>query len=176
MKKSMLVSIVVLLSLMVYCTDPERKKATLANSTAVENNIRTASETYLKAWADKDTAMIEAIALPNMVRNVNGKIISNKPSELAETLKYLNTAIPDFKVSAHEMAIFGTKSYINWTCTGTLTGMLGNVPPTGKKISAEGFSILTFDDRGKLVNESAYYDLLGVLQEWGFTLTPPVME
>lgn len=176
MKKSILLSIVVFLPLMVCCVGPERKKTDVADATTTENRLKTASETYLRAWSEKDTVLIDAMALPNMVRNVNGKIVSNNPSGLAETLKYLNTAIPDFKVSAREITIFGNKSYISWTCTGTLTGMLGTVPPTGKKSSTEGFSILTFDNRGKLVSESAYYDLLGILQEWGFTVTPPVMK
>jgi len=176
MKKSTLLSITAFLFLMVYCVDPERKKTDVANATATESRLKTASETYLKAWSDRDTVLIDAMALPNMVRNVNGKIVSNNPSGLTETLKYLNTAIPDFEVSAHEIAVLGNKSYINWTCTGTLTGMLGTIPPTGKKSTTEGFSILTFDNQGKLMNESAYYDLLGILQEWGFTVTPPVME
>ncbi len=176
MKKSILLSIVISSLLLVYCVDPGRKKNTVAHAMTSEKWLKTASETYLRAWSDKDTALIEAMALPNMVRNVNGKIVSNNPSGLVVTLKYFNTAIPDFKVVAREITVIENKSYINWTCTGTLTGMLGDTPPTGKKSITEGFSILTFDDRGKLVNESAYYDLLGVLQEWGFTLTPPVME
>ncbi len=176
MKKSILLSIVISSLLLVYCVDPERKKNAVTHAITNEKQLKTASENYLSAWSNKDTALIEAMALPNMVRNVNGKIVSKNPSGLAETLRYLNTAIPDFEVGAREITVFGNKSYISWTCTGTLTGMLGDTPPTGKKSITEGFSILTFDDRGKLMNESAYYDLLGVLQEWGFTVTPPVME
>lgn len=176
MKKSILLSIVISVLLLVYCVNPERKKNTVAHDMTSEKWLKTASETYARAWSDTDTALIEAMALPNLVRKVNGKIVSHNPSELAKTLKYLNTAIPDFKVVTHEITIVGKKSYINWTCTGTLMGMLGETPPTGKKSTTEGFSILTFDERGKLVNESAYYDLLGVMQEWGFTVIPPVME
>lgn len=176
MKKSILLSLVVFLLLSVYCIDPERKKVADSDVMVTEQRLKMASKNYLKAWSDMDTTLIQRIAIRNMVRNVNGKIVSSSPTGLAETLEFWHTAIPDFKVSAREIIVVGNRTYINWTCTGTLTGMLGVTPPTGKKSITEGFSVLTFDDQGKLVLESAYYDLMGAMKDWGYTVVAPVME
>lgn len=176
MKNSVLLSMLALLLLLVYCIDPGRKKEVAVNAMTTQQQLKTASENYLKAWSDIDTTLMQTIAIRNMVRNVNGKIVSSNPAGLAETLKFWHTAIPDFKVSPREIIVVGNRTYTNWTCTGTHTGMLGNTPPTGKKSVIEGFSILTFDHQGKLVHESAYYDLLGVMEDWGYTMVAPVME
>ncbi|WP_373516948.1 ester cyclase [Pricia sp.] len=176
MKKSALLFIVVFALLSVYCMDPERKNTDVVHAMDKEKELKTASENYLRAWSDWDTTLMETTVIRNMVRNVNGEIASSNPSGLAEALQFWHTAIPDFKVVPREIIVVGNRTYTNWTCTGTHTGMFGHTPPTGKKSSTEGFSILTFDDRGKLVHESAYYDLLGVMQDWGYTVTAPVME
>ncbi len=176
MKKSVLLSILALLLLLVYCIDPGRKKEVAINTMTTQQQLKTASENYLKVWSDMDTTLIQTIAIRNMVRNVNGKIVSSNPSGLKKSLEYWHTAIPDFKVSPREIIVVGNRTYTNWTCTGTHTGMLGDTPPTGKKSVIEGFSILTFDDQGKLVHENAYYDLLGVMKDWGYTIASPVMD
>ncbi len=176
MKKSVLLFTVIVVLLSVHCKNPERKNETNFNTMTAEQQLKKASKDYLKAWSEKDTVLIQTIAIRNMVRNVNGNIISSNPSGLTETMKFWHTAIPDFKVVEREIIVVANRTYTNWTCTGTNTGMLGDKPPTGKKINTEGFSILTFDDQRKLVHESAYYDLLGMMQDWGYTMVPPVME
>ncbi len=176
MRKSILFSAVVFLLLSVYCINPKKHKTDGDNDLNTEQRLKTASKEYLKSWSDKDTAAIQALSVSNMERNVNGKIVSNNPSGLRESLKFWHTAIPDFKTMASEIMIKDNRAYISWTCTGTHTGKLGEVPPTGKKSITEGFSILTFDERGKIVRENAYYDLLGAMQEWGYTVVAPVME
>ncbi len=172
MNKSVLLSVMVLLLLMVYCIDPGQKKLIYI----AEQQLKDASENYLKAWSDKDSTLILELSTPDFERIINGKIVSNSPAGLVKSLGFWHTAIPDFKLSIREITAKGNRTYISWTCTGTHTGMLDNVPPTGKKSTTEGFSVLTFNDEGEIEHESAYYDQLGVMQEWGFTLAAPVME
>lgn len=176
MKKSVLLSVVVFLLLSVYCVNPGRKESVAVNAITTEKKLKTATENYLKAWSDKDTIMIQAMSVPNLERIINGKIVSSDLSGLRESLKFWHTAIPDFKIGTREIIVKGNRTYTSWTCTGIHTGMLGDTPPTGKKSITEGFSILTFDDNGKLVHESAYYDLLGLMEDWGYTMVAPVME
>lgn len=176
MKKSVLLFILALSLSLVNCIDPGPKKERAVNLMTTEQQLKKASENYLKVWSDMDTTLMQTIAIRNMVRNVNGKIVSSNPAGLAENLKFWHTAIPDFKVSPREIIVVANRTYTNWTSTGTHTGMLGETPPTGKKSVIEGFSILTFDDQGKLVHESAYYDLLGVMKDWGYSMAAPVMD
>lgn len=176
MKNSILLSIVALLLLLVYCIDPGQQKTGANHGMAKEQKLKLASENYLKAWSTKDSTLINAMSVPDLERNVNGKIASNEPSGLRESLKFWHTAMPDFKISALEIVVKGNRSYTRWSFTGTHTGMLGDTPPTGKKTTVEGFSILTFDEGGTIIRENTYYDLLGVMRKWGFTVVAPVME
>lgn len=176
MKKSVFLFILALPLSLVNCRDSGRENERAVNLVTTEQQLKTASENYLKVWSDMDTTLMQTIAIRNMVRNVNGKIVSSNPAGLAENMIFWHTAIPDVKFSPREVIVVGNRTYTNWTCTGTHTGMLGETPPTGKKSEIEGFSILTFDKQGKLVHENAYYDQLGVMEDWGYTMVAPVME
>ena len=146
------------------------------NKIPLEEGLKQASRNYLKSWSDNDTSLLKEITIRNIVRNVNGEITSSNQKGLTSTMKFWHTALPDFKVVEKEIIIEGNRSYINWTSTGTNTGMFGEMTPTGKKSNTEGFSILTFDDSQQLIHENAYYDLLGVMQDWGYSMSPPNME
>jgi len=176
MKKSILLSVMAFLLLSVYCIDPGKNKEGTVNDMITAQQLKTASESYLKAWSDNDTTLLQTITIQNMVRNVNGDITSSNRSGLVETMSYWHTAIPDFKVVYREIIVVDNRSFINWSSTGTNTGMFGDTPPTGKKTTTEGFSVLTFDDAGQLIHENAYYNLLGVMTDWGHTVSPPIIE
>jgi len=176
MKKSNLFSVTVFLLLLVHCIDPGKKKPVKADAVTTEQRLKMASKNYLKAWSDQDSNLLQATAIRNTVRNVNGKIVSSNRTGLAETMEFWHTAMPDFKIVEREIIVVGNRTYTNWTFTGTNTGMLGDHPPTGKKSTTEGFSILTFDDQGKLVHETAYFDVMGTMEDWGYSMVAPIME
>lgn len=138
--------------------------------------IEESSENYLKAWSTLDTSLVKEIAIRNFVRNVNGEITSSDQNGLILKMIYWHTGLPDFKVVSNEIVIQGNRSFIHWTSTGTNTGMLGEMTPTGKKSETEGFSILTFDNIGQLIHENTFFNMLSVMEDWGYTLLPPHME
>jgi len=160
------------------CKDqkPEQAQNSLTAEMQMEETLKEASRNYLMAWSGNDTSLLKEITIRNIVRNVNGEITSSSHKELIKTIKFWHTALPDFKVVKKEIIVEGNRAYVNWTSTGTNTGMFGEMTPTGKKSKTEGFSILTFDDSGQLLHENAYYDLLGVMQDWGYSVSPPHME
>jgi hypothetical protein len=49
---------------------------------------------------------------------------------------------------------------------GTNTGMFGDNQPTGKTMETHGLTILSFNDKGKVTQEEAYYDQLSFLEPW----------
>jgi len=160
------------------CKDQKSEQAqnSITTEISMEETLKEASRNYLRAWSGNDTSLLKELAIRNVVRNVNGDITSSSYKELSRTIKFWHTALPDFKVVEKEIIIEGNRTYINWTSTGTNTGMFGEMTPTGKKSKTEGFSILTFDKAGQLIHENAYYDLLGVMQDWGYSVSPPHME
>ncbi|MDH5715337.1 MAG: ester cyclase, partial [Candidatus Aminicenantes bacterium] len=84
-------------------------------------------------------------------------------------------AFPDLHATIDEMIVKGDKMVVLWTITGTNTGPLGELLPTGKKVRFSGVAI----DRvvnGKVVEEWVFWNVLDILQQLGFTLTPPQVE
>lgn len=158
----------------------DKKDVAKPDSTMTEvqtmETLKKSSENYMKAWSGNDTLMLREIAIRNVVRNVNGEITSSDQNGLISLMNHWHTALPDFKVIPNEIIIQGNRSFINWTSSGTNTGMLGEMTPTGKKSETVGFSVLTFDDNGQLIHENAFFDMLGVMEDWGYTLLPPHME
>ena len=76
------------------------------------------------------------------------------------------TAFPDLHFTMEDQIVAGDKVAHRWHCTGTHTGPLGPVPPTGKKISIDGLII----DRlvnGKVAERWEQYDGTLMMQQLG---------
>lgn len=87
------------------------------------------------------------------------------------------TMLPDFHVTSEaEMIVKDDKIVSRWIAEGTNTGPLitpfGTFPSTGKKVRFYGASIIHVVD-GKIVEEWIYFNQASLLQQLGFTITPP---
>jgi len=95
---------------------------------------------------------------------------------LKEMITSLRTAFPDINVTNDEIIIMGDKTVTPWTMTGTNTGPLqaseGELPPTGKKIRLSGVTISLYVNE-KIVEEWSYWNVLDVVIQLGWTITPP---
>jgi steroid delta-isomerase-like uncharacterized protein len=78
----------------------------------------------------------------------------------------LRTAFPDVNVKLETMVADDDSIAIAYTLTGTQTGPLGAIAPTGKKIKIRGMQIAKFKD-GKMVERWGSSDELGMLQQLG---------
>jgi hypothetical protein len=56
--------------------------------------------------------------------------------------------------------------------TGSNTGPLEELPPTGKKAHVSGVYVFHIVE-GKITEEWTYFNLLSYYEQLGFTLTPP---
>ena len=87
------------------------------------------------------------------------------------------TGFPDFNVTPEgEIIAKADKIVLRWIAEGTQTGLLampsGELPPTGKKVKFFGVSITHIVD-GKIAEDWLYFNQASLLQQLGFTLTPP---
>ncbi len=82
------------------------------------------------------------------------------------------TAFPDFKVTMDEFFVKGDKMASRWTVTGTQTGPMRDLPPTGKKMQISGLSIYRIAN-GKFAEEWLHFNMLDFYQQLGFTVVPP---
>ena len=135
-----------------------------------------ATADYLSAWSTNDFNLMKSVTSSDLVRNANGETTSTNNTQIGETMKFWHTAIPDFNIAQGDIIVNGNKTYVNWTSTGTNTGMFGEAAPTGKSSTTPGFTVLTFNGAGKIIHEQAYYDLLTTINNWGYSVTPPKPE
>ncbi len=81
---------------------------------------------------------------------------------------------PDFKLTVEEIIIKGDIAVVRGTFSGTNTGELPTlgIPATGKQVTFKWCSV-SHRANGKTAEEWNYVDYLGLMQQLGFTLTPP---
>ncbi|MEW5702133.1 MAG: ester cyclase [Candidatus Zixiibacteriota bacterium] len=83
-----------------------------------------------------------------------------------------HAGFPDLKMTFEQVLVSGNDMIVRWTITGTQTGPLWGMPPTGKAVHFSGLAIDRIAN-GKIVEEWVYFNLLDLLQQLGFTLVPP---
>ncbi len=85
----------------------------------------------------------------------------------------VRTAFPDFHITIEgEIIIKADKIVSRWIAEGTHVGTFLGLPPTGKKVKFFGVNILHIVN-GKVVEEWLYFNQASLLQQLGFTFTPP---
>jgi steroid delta-isomerase-like uncharacterized protein len=92
-----------------------------------------------------------------------------------EKITNLRTRYPDFNCTVEELIVKDDRIVWRWIITGTNTGPIGDLPPTGKKIRIEGVGILRVVD-GKIVERLPYYNEANMLRQLGYTITPPEVQ
>ena len=81
------------------------------------------------------------------------------------------TAFPDAIVTIEDLVAEGDKVAGRVTFRGTHKGDMGDIPPTGNRITASGIFISRFDG-GKIVETWDSFDYLGFYQQLG-VIPPP---
>jgi len=91
---------------------------------------------------------------------------------LKAVYKGSHAGFPDFKIVFDTVLVSGDNIIDRWTITATHSGLLQGIPPTGKSVRFSGVAI----DRvvnGRIAEEWVYWNVLGLVQQLGFSLTPP---
>ena len=90
--------------------------------------------------------------------------------------KVMHATFSDLKITIDEFFVKDDKIYSYWTMTATNTGPLmtpmGEIPPTNKKVKISGMAVTHVVD-GKIIEDVAYFDMLDMMMQLGFTLVPP---
>jgi predicted ester cyclase len=81
------------------------------------------------------------------------------------------SAFPDSHVTFEELIASGDTIVGRWRATGTHTGELPGLPPTGKPINIGGITIYRFRE-GKVVEAWEHLDMLGMWQQLGVVTLP----
>lgn len=148
-----------------------------ANSTEKEEmNKNTVINFVSGIWNEKDLAQLDQFFSQEFKRRVNNVEIASNKEELTANIQVYLTGFPDLNLTIDDILPYRDQVIMNWTITGTNTGVFGEYPATGKKIKVSGLSRLSFDQAGKIHHEDIYYNELSLLQQLGYSLTPPALN
>ena len=138
-----------------------------------EEEAQTFTDRILRMWNEADLTIVDEVYAPEIVRHDCGVPEDIVGLENAKNhLGILFNAFPDLGLTVDDMIVAGNKMAQRWTMIGTNTGSMGDMPPTGKKVKISGISIAHFVN-GKVVEIWDFYNMLDMMSQLGFTLTPP---
>ena len=131
------------------------------------------ADNYVKAWNEDNLSLFDEVLSPECVRHhvgISEDIIGIEA--IKEYVTYMRTGFPDLNVTLDELILAEDHSIGKWTVTGTNTGPLGDLPPTGKKVKYYGIEVARIVD-GKTVESWIYYNQAALFIQLGYTITPP---
>ena len=138
----------------------------------IEKEMKVLAEKEINVWNGGPLSLFDEILSPEYVMHgVDSKDIIGIDA-YKENVTSTRTSFPDFNVSIDDLIITGDKVVMRWTITGTNTGPLGDLPPTGKKFKVSGVTIGHVVD-GKTREAWMFYNEVLSLSQLGFTITPP---
>jgi len=140
-----------------------------------EENNRIAHLFFSSAWnkGEFHDELISADAID--YSTVGGKKGGRGPESFRAVVNAFRSAMPDIHLNIEDEIAAGDKVVHRWTMTGTDTGGLFGMPPSGKHLTFTGMTIARMED-GKVVERWTNVDELGILQQLGIVPPPPAAQ
>ena len=124
-----------------------------------------------EAWNKGNTAVLNEVTAPHYVyRTPSGEF--KGPEGEAQAIKINRAAFRDLHLTIDEMVAEGDRLVARNTATGTFTGELMGIAPTGKRFTMTAAVFVRYVD-GKLVEAVSIFDQLSMFQQLGIK---PSME
>ncbi len=132
-------------------------------------HIKDLSSAYFNAWNAHDCAALSATFAADGLYSdpAVGELSGKNPEIFAE---HLWQAFPDLKFEIASYAeISTTKLVAEWVMTGTNTGSLNSLPPTGKTVRLKGVDVIVVADDG-IKSVTGYFDSKEVPKQLGLNV------
>lgn len=97
---------------------------------------------------------------------------ANGPESLKKIAGPFRVGFPDLEVTIEDQIAEGDKVVTRWSATGTNTGSLQGMPPTGKRVRVTGANVARLAG-GQIVESWFNFDMLTLLRQLGVVPTPP---
>jgi len=107
-----------------------------------EEEAKALVEKELEIWNEGNLALADELFAPDYV--LHEVDISEDRVGIDAYKEYVigtRTMFPDYNLTTEEIIVKDDKIVWRWTCTGTNTGPMGDIPPTGKKVRFSGVCI-----------------------------------
>jgi steroid delta-isomerase-like uncharacterized protein len=136
------------------------------------DQVQDITDKVLKIWNTEDFNAVDDLYATDYVRHHPTPSANVSFNDFRNTVTALHASFPDCAFTFHDTLVKDDKILIFASFTGTNTGSLEDLPPTGKKASVSGVYVFRIVE-GKIAEEWTYFNLLSYYEQLGFTLTPP---
>jgi steroid delta-isomerase-like uncharacterized protein len=113
----------------------------------------------------RNPALAKKFVSPDIVVHFGGQIFQGRDTYLSIVAANL-IAFPDLKWTVEDMRAEGDTVAVRYSMTGTHKGPFAGVEATGKAIRSESMTFYRLS-HGKIVEERAQLDMLGILRQMG---------
>lgn len=134
-------------------------------------DIAALAREYLECWNRRDwDGFRGAFAEDYTYTGGDGETQAGPDAGLAVGQMFA-TAFPDGKIEIRHVTVSGDTATVEFTGSGTHTGDLMGIPPTGKKMSLPACTVLVFRE-GKIQTEREYMDMMHLMVQLGLAPAP----
>lgn len=134
--------------------------------TSIEN-ANTVRKLIDEIWNRGQMAMADMIYTPDYIDHDPAATHTMRgPEAVKQNATMYRTAFPDLHLHIEDTISDGDKVVVRWTSTGTHTGDLQGIAPTGRSTSSTGITIARFVN-GQIAEEWANWDTLGLMRQLG---------
>ncbi|HEX6710703.1 MAG TPA: ester cyclase [Rubrobacter sp.] len=124
-------------------------------------------EGLLDAWNAHDTGRIESFYAAEYEGVDVGQAEPERgPQGISRSVDRYLRAFPDLSFVEEGLVVEGDRAVLVWTAHGTHGGKLMSIPPTWRKVSVRGVSVLTVENE-KITRGLYVWDVAGLLRTIG---------
>jgi steroid delta-isomerase-like uncharacterized protein len=132
---------------------------------------------WVDAFNKKDLKALMALYAENCVNAQPHLPVPLKgKAATAEDLGGFFKAFPDMEMKVLAIVASGDTAAMEWTITGTqtgaMTGPMGTIPATNKRVTVTGAEFTRHDAQGLIVDERGYFDMASFMMQLGL-MQPP---
>jgi steroid delta-isomerase-like uncharacterized protein len=137
---------------------------------STEDNNAKVRRIIEEVWNRGKLAVVDELVAPNCVFH-DPHTTFRGPEGIKRYVMMYRMAFPDVHFTIDDLIAEGERVVIRWTVTGTHTGELQGIAPTGKSVTVTGMVISRFA-RGKVEEDWINFDALGLMQQLGVVPAP----
>jgi steroid delta-isomerase-like uncharacterized protein len=137
---------------------------------STEDNKALVRRFNAEVWNQHNVAAADGLLASTYIAHFPGHPPLDREGQKQFIAAYF-AAFPDVHATLEDLIADGDKVAFRWTARGRHQGVFQGIPPTGKQVTLSGISIFRLAE-GKLVEQWAEFDALGMLQQFGVVPAP----
>lgn len=126
---------------------------------------------FVEAWNTQELDHFDDLMAENCRLTVGGNTISCSPASTRAIVEHWLGGFPDYRFELHDLIAEGDKVVARMPFSGTQTGPVLDLEPTGRPVQVSEIVIFRIED-GKIVEAWEEYDALGMRRQLGVIDSP----